>query len=140
WALLREDTTPEPIGDVTVRRAAYLRAPGLSGEDAIYVQFRVYEQPGANLYMLETRGAIAHHPDLPFDTQSGVSPPHWTPRSPSPIGLHLVANGRRVIGVARCGQNYEAFHAGFMLPNSRSKQYPYPLLVGGSASSATTRT
>lgn len=134
WSVLRDVTTPFPNGQFTVRREVYLKAPGLSGADEIFVQLRVYDDVGANIYMLEIRGAIQHNAALPFHQQPGVSPAHYMPLIPSAIGMRVRATGRSFIAVAKNGQVYEACHAGLMLPNARPSQYPYPLLIGGSAS------
>lgn len=132
WALLTDITTPYTEGSFTVRREVYLRGPGLAGTDEIFVQFRVLDFVGAGQYMLHTRGAIQHNPALPWATQPGVSPEHFTPLIPSSIGCRFRATGRSAIAVAKCGNVYESAHAGLMLPNCRPEQYPYPLLIGGS--------
>ena len=55
------------------------------------------------------------------------------------IPYKLFVNGQRIILHALIETNYLSFYLGFMIPYATPTQMPYPLLVGGTNASSTTR-
>lgn len=65
-------------------------------------------------------GALAR-PILPLMRVGSM--PYW-----------FIANGRRVVIIAKCSTVYESAYLGFLAPYANPTAFPYPLLVGGSMS------
>jgi len=56
----------------------------------------------------------------------------------NPIPYWFLGNGRRFVVVAKIGSVYESCYGGFALPFGLPSQFPYPLVIGGSACPWTT--
>lgn len=109
----------------------YLRGPGLSGTDEIFVNIRRYEDVSEDWYNWEIRGATNYDSGSSYFNQPGLSPQtHFTLIDTS-IPYWFIANGRRFIVVAKVSTVYVAMHAGFLLPYATPSEYPYPLMVAG---------
>lgn len=120
---------------VNGKQQRFLKGPGLAGEDEIYVNIQAYGDPGNDWYNWEIQGAVAHNPLLPFETQPGNSPSAHLLLWQSAIPYWLIANGRRFILIAKVSTTYSNAYAGFYLPYATSAEMPYPMYIGGSASS-----
>lgn len=140
WALEKDDTVAVVDGGETIRRQVYLRGPGLAGDDEIHVQLASFDDAGANIYSLHVQGSVAFNGALDFTLQPGASPATYMPLHGTSMTYRFAANGRRFIVVAKVGGVYESLHAGFMLPNARPSQYPYPLLIGACSGSRDVKT
>lgn len=111
-----------------------LKGPGLSGTDEIYIGIRSYEDAAQGWYWWDLHGLTGYVSGAPFTSQPGII-------SDYPAGLSLwqyaipywfIANGRRVIIVAKVGTAYENAYLGFMLPYAMPSEHFYPMFVGGS--------
>jgi len=51
----------------------------------------------------------------------------------NPIPYWFFGNGRRFVVVAKVGSVYETCYMGFILPFGLPTQFPYPMVIGGSA-------
>lgn len=127
WTELRWDqqaTTQELI----------LKGPGLSGTDEIYIGIRSYQDASAGWYFWDLQGFIGYNAANVFSAQPGAIDNYAPGMSlwNAPIQYWFVANGRRVVVVAKVSTVYEAAYLGFIKPYATPGQYPYPLLVGGS--------
>ncbi|EGO64164.1 hypothetical protein [Acetonema longum] len=131
WAIQR-DTATELI----------LKGPGDTGQDEIYVGFEVFEDAVQGYYNLRLNGFIGYDEGLPFSDQPGGIP-SYQPQLPlisgSQMKYWIVANGRRIIAVAKIGTQYEAAYLGLLHPYGTEGQYPYPLAIGGSMTGQTTK-
>lgn len=109
------------------------KAPGADGLSAIYVGAKVYENGGSDIYNLQLNGFSGYDAGAAFDKQPGAVPtvqglglwrgaiPYW-----------LVANGRRVVIVAKVTTVYQAGYLGLIEQYIDPLVFPYPLAVGGS--------
>lgn len=131
WTLLKSEFL-QP-NDTEYR---YLRAPGLSGTDNIYINLAVNQQPGPDIFTLHIRGAIAFNNLLTWGVQPGTSPTSIVPLWDSTIPYWLIANGRRFIIIAKVSTTYQSGYAGFFIPYGTSSEMPYPIVVMGNSGSS----
>jgi hypothetical protein len=117
----------------------FLQGPGLSGSDEIYVSIKTYFDAGLDYYNWALRGADGYHATADDAGQSNASPERYMPAWNSPISYVFRASGRFFIVIAKISTTYHGIYAGLGLPNATPTQYPYPMIVGGSASVATNR-
>lgn len=109
-----------------------IKGPG-SGTDEIFVGIQTYS--GTGYYNWKMAGFTGYSSGATFANQSGCTQGRW-PRmllSNGTIPYWFVGNGRRFIVVAKIGGIYEACYLGFALPYGLPSQFPYPLVIGGSA-------
>lgn len=114
----------------------YLKGPGLSGTDSIYVNIASGAYTASDTYLLAIRGAINFNPLNTFDDQPGGSSNVIVPLWNSTIPYWLVANGRRFIIIAKISTVYTSAYAGFLMPYATSSEMPYPLVVMGNCDRA----
>lgn len=107
-----------------------LQGPGLAGTDQINVGIR--SVAGADYGNWELRGYVAWNPALPFDSQYKQSKAYYAMLMQSAMPYWIVANGRRIVMVAKTSTYYEMMYLGLFLPYATPAQYPYPLLIAGS--------
>lgn len=129
WSLLRSET----IGDIEHR---WLKAPGLTNTDEIFVNLSVTQNVGSDIFSLILRGAVNHNPLLTIDGQPGTSPAVVTPLWDSTIPYWLIANGRRFILIAKISTTYQSAYAGFFIPYATSSEMPYPMAIMANCGSA----
>jgi hypothetical protein len=115
------------------------QAPGNGGLDQILVGAKVFSDVGADYYNWRLGGFIAFDTLLPFNQQSGyVGGASQSLPSPvfnlwnSSIPYWIVANGRRVIVIAKVSTVYVSCYLGLLNPYMSPGAFPYPLVVGGS--------
>jgi hypothetical protein len=115
------------------------QAPGNQNTDQILVGAIVFSNVGADYYNWRLGGFTAFDPAVPFANQAGyVGGAGQAYPSPvlnlwqSGIPYWFVANGRRVIVVARISTVYMMAYLGFMNSYMSPGTFPYPLIVGGS--------
>lgn len=134
WVELTNNVTP-PAGE----RHVYLRGPGLSGTDEIYINIRRYTNSVINTSTnWEIRGALGFDADLGFDQQPGVSPPQYAVLGSTGVPgctYRMVANGRRFIIKATLDQNNLEIplYCGLILPYATPARHRYPLYIGATA-------
>lgn len=135
WVVEDDDTTTVPN-----ERHLYLRGPGLTASDTIYVNIRqYYDTVTSQYYNWELRGAIGYDSGEPFDNQPGVSPitadaDRGSPRmllDNSSMSYWFFASGRRFIVVAKTGTFYSTMYCGFYYPFGTPSEIPYPIFIGG---------
>lgn len=126
WTVLEQSATK-----------VYLRGEGLAGLDEIYVGVETYEDAVNNRYNWNMVGSwgwrsgrgLNSHPRTSNLSGTDLSVGYfWN----SSIPYWMVANGRRIIVVAKVGTTYQMVHLGLLTPPATDAQYPYPLLIGGS--------
>lgn len=128
WTALRWDEQP-------TTQELILKGPGLAGVDEIYVGIRSFENASEGWHFWDLQGFAGYNSANDFYTQPGAITT-WPPGMAlwnAPISYWFVANGRRIVVVAKVSTVYEAAYLGFIKPYALPNQYPYPLLIGGSA-------
>jgi hypothetical protein len=145
-------TTPFAAGDAftfsvcppwtSLRRVAgsemIWQAPGNGGLDQIIVGAKAFSNVGADYYDWRLGGFSAFNAGQAFTAQSGyVGGAGQAQSSPvlslwnSTIPYWIIANGRRVIIIAKISTVYVAAYLGFMSSYMAPGAFPYPLIVGG---------
>ncbi len=119
---------------VSKEKELILKGVGLSQSDEIYCGIRSYEDSSLDYYIWDFNGFIGYSDSKDFYNQPGAI----SGRVPR-ISLHnsliqywFIANGRRIIIIAKFGTIYQAAYLGFIKSYMSPVQYPYPLFIGGS--------
>lgn len=115
------------------------QAPGNGGLDAIIVGAQEFHDAGADYWNWRLGGFTAFDPAIHFNDQAGyVGSAFQSHPSPvlnlwnSTIPYWFVANGRRVIIVAKVSTVYVTCYLGLLNSYMSPGAFPYPLVVGGS--------
>jgi len=125
WTLVWNNNPSDP-------NEVVLSAPGLAGQDEIFVGFDLRFNIAANLYDMVMRGFTGIIPSAEmWEGHLNPSPDVRFFLDASPFEYWFVANGRRVLMAHRISTVYQSAHAGLILPYAQPPSYPYPLLVGG---------
>lgn len=117
----------------------WLRAPGLTGTENIYIAFKTYTDVGTDVYNLSISSAVGFNAGAEFASQPGKSPEVWVGLWNSSMPYWFVANGQRVVFVAKVSTTYHAGYAGKLLPYGTPTEYPYPVYIGGEFNDQTVR-
>ena len=128
WTSLRRSAGSEMIW----------QAPGNGGADEIIVGAKTFSDVGTDYYNWRLGGFSAFNSGSPFNQQAGYLGGN-AQANPSPvftlwnssIPYWIVANGRRVIIVAKISTVYVTAYLGFLTPYMAPGVFPYPLVVGG---------
>lgn len=126
WSVLR--WVPGPPAELV------LQGPGLAGTDEINVG--ILTVAGADYGNWKLRGFVGWNGANAFDAQYNASAAYYALLMSDAMPYWIVANGRRIVMVAKTSTYYEMMHLGLFLPYATPAQYPYPLLVGGSYNSS----
>jgi len=112
-----------------------LTGEGLSGGDAIHVAFQKYSDVGTDAFGWYLNGYTGYQSGLSFIQQPGAIPASYPalPLWNSAIPYWFIVSARRIIVVAKISTTYQVAYMGYMLPYGTPGQYPYPLVIGGSA-------
>jgi hypothetical protein len=115
------------------------QAPGNGGLDEIIVGAKAFSNVGADYYNWRLGGFTAFNSGQPFNQQVGYNGGNAQAHSSpvlnlwnSTIPFWFVANGRRVIIVAKISTVYCCAYLGFINSYMAPGAFPYPLAVGGS--------
>lgn len=111
----------------------YLMGPGSDPDDEIVVGFKTYRNAGANIFGFKMRGFTAFNDALSWDTLPGVSPEVHAAFDDASFTIWIWVNNRRIMAAARIGTTDILIHLGFIQQFGTRSQYPYPLLICGSA-------
>lgn len=127
----------------SLRRAAgtemIWQAPGNGGLDEIYVGAKTFFDVPTDYYNWRLGGFTGFDSSLPFNQQVGYvgGPSQLTPSPVLPlwnstIPYWFIADGRRVIVIAKISTVYVSCYLGFINSYMSPGAFPYPLLVAGS--------
>jgi hypothetical protein len=120
----------------------YLKGPGSSASDEIYVGIRTVHSDATPYYAWMLSGFTNYVQGVSFYSQQGaragssVNIP-WMLLDDQSMKYWFFANGRRFMGCIRVGTIYAPFYMGFPLVYGVPNSYPYPLVIGGSAAYGT---
>jgi hypothetical protein len=114
------------------------QAPGNGGTNQILVGALVFTNSTADYYNWRLGGFTAFTSSLAFINQAGyiggAGQSHPSPILTlwnQPMNYWFIANGRRVIIVAKVSSVYVIGYLGFLQPYVSPNVFPYPLCVGG---------
>ncbi len=118
----------------------YLRGEGAGGLDEIYCGIGAFANTGSGYYNWALYGSIAYragrgYASMPMSSGGGSYVYLWN----AAIPYWFVANGRRIVMVAKVGTVYEVLYLGLGNVPAADCQYPYPLIVGGCGYTSTLR-
>ena len=119
------------VGGAGLPDECILRAPGLTGTDQIFVGITTFENVTADYFNWRLAGFTGFNGALTFGTQAGVMNNVFMTLWNSPIPYWFVANGRRVVIVAKVSTSFMMGYLGFINQYPSPNQYPYPLAIGG---------
>lgn len=129
WTSLRYDNT-------SAEHELILRGPGLGGDDEIYVGIKTESSSGSDYYNWLLYGFTGYESAAVITVQPGVLTfADGGPKlllSNGSIKYWFVANGRRIVIIAKVSTVYESAYLGLITPYGPPTSYPYPLFIGGS--------
>jgi hypothetical protein len=136
WTELATTSAPYSITELdgqvnTIEFETFLKAPGLSTTEQIYINIGAYTNAGTGLFNWRMKGAIGYINANNFFNQPGTSPDTFMYLWNATIPYWFIANGQRVIVAAQVSAEYESIYLGKFLPDGTPGQYPYPLFIGG---------
>lgn len=106
------------------------------GSDEIYVGMRLYRH-SASQENIQLNGFAGYDPGLEWYEQPGAINLDSLPCVPlakdTLMTYWVTANTRRFMFQVEMSNQYEGAYLGFMNPIAIERQYPYPLIIGGSA-------
>ena len=109
-----------------------MQGPGVPGGNPVYVGFRTLFNDVTSTYQLMIRGMTGISLGATdMSGHTGLSPEVAMFLDLEPMEYWFVANGRRVILVAKISTVYESAYAGFFLPYAIPVNYPNPIFVAG---------
>lgn len=141
WTEQKTNSTPYSHTDAaqvnTVEFETYLKAPGLSTTEQIFINIGAYTNASSGLFNWRMVGALGFITGNTFFLQPGISPQSFMYLWNSSIPYWFIANGQRVIVVTQVSGNFEMCYLGKFLPDATPGQYPYPVFIGGTGGDAT---
>ena len=109
--------------------SAWLKAPGLTGTDPVYVNLAAYSRPGSDYYNLAITAGTGFVEAYDFDTQPGCVTALGLPLWNSSIPYWLAADGQHLAISVRVDNYGHGAWVGKILTFGTPSQYPYPALV-----------
>ncbi|MDU2064709.1 MAG: hypothetical protein E6713_07675 [Sporomusaceae bacterium] len=129
WQLLRPATVDAIIDEVILKGVG-------DGHDSIFVGMKLQKGADEGQIDLLLNGFAGFDANLDWREQPGAIPHKKLPILPLVEDVFttywLTANTSRFIIVTEMSTQYECCYLGFATPVAISRQYPYPLLIGGS--------
>lgn len=130
WQLV----SPSVISSDT--REVILKGVG-DGHDEIYIGLKVKQNESyADQEDIILNGYAGYDPGLKWEEQPGAIPHDKLPTIPLAKDILMTywisANTSRIILIVEMSTQYEGAYLGFMKPAAIERQYPYPLIIGGS--------
>jgi hypothetical protein len=129
WKLMR----PAIPGNITDE--AILQGVG-DGHDTIYIGFKIKSGIGPQQIDLVLNGFAGFDAGLTWEEQPGgiyhAKLPVLALVSDTLLSYWISANTSRVLLIVKLSSQYESGYLGFMKTIAIERQYPYPLVIGGS--------
>lgn len=130
WTLLRENSGGT---------SALFLAPGLPGTEEIHIGISLHEDAGTDTFALGLWMFKDYNDALEDDEQPGASTVNYLPIWDDVMPFWLVANGQRLIIVAKVSTVYTSAYVGKFFPWGLPGEYKQAYYVGAPAGAATTR-
>lgn len=132
-------TTTGGMDSLFSQKHLLMKAPGLSGTDEIFVGIQPFENVTGDRYNWRLQSSLGYNAANDWAGQpykSGIPIIYlWN----DPITYWFIANGNRVIMIAKVDTIYQIMYLGKFLPYFLPTQYPYPVICCGTHSSETSR-
>lgn len=129
WQLV----TPLTVNDID--EEVIIKGVG-DGQDDIYLGFKL-SKVGTDQVDIVLNGYAGYDPGLTWIEQPGGIDHANLPTIPLPAYSFMTywvnANSKRIIIVVELSTQYESAYIGLLDPIAIERQYPYPLVIGGSA-------
>ena len=124
WEQLMYDGT-------SANRYVFLRGPGLTGNDPVWVGLDTYQSVSSGYYNVAVGVATGYLPSQTYYNQPQIKR-IGTPLFYDRIDYWISLNAQRIVFVCKVGQSYyEHGYMGKFIPYCSPLQYPYPVFVGG---------
>lgn len=107
-------------------------APGNDGNSEIIVGAHAFERQDADYFNWELAGFDGYQADELWSNQPGFHAKMYIALWDSSIPYWFIADGRRVVIIAKIDIQYEPGYLGLFEPYFSPDQLPYPLAIGGS--------
>ena len=111
-------------------KQVFFKAPGLTGKENIFINIRAVYSTNKDVYNWQISGAVGYEDQFGLDEQPGNKSVYsflWQHKIP----YWFVANGQRVIVVAKVSTVYMTMYMGKILPYGTPNHFPYPVLISG---------
>jgi hypothetical protein len=115
------------------------KAPGLDGTKSIYIGLQSYGSTDADTWNLGFCGFRSFNTGAGVDVQTNNSGMRWMSLIKSPISYWFVANGQRVIIVAKFSGIYAMAYLGFGLPYETPTVHEFPCIIAAGHDDKTLR-
>ncbi|ULU26590.1 hypothetical protein [Dyella terrae] len=142
WTIVAQSNAPLLVNGNTIDQTYYLKAPGLANTDQIFINLRAFHNVASDYWNWEARGALGYVSSNTFENQPNSSPGAFTylwNQPGKPIPYWFIANGQRVILIAKVGTVYEWMYLGFPNRYGTPGQHRMPLFIGASGVNASQR-
>lgn len=108
------------------------QAPGNDGDSEILCGVHAFEREDADYFNWELAAFDGFQAASLFYAQAGAQTKLYLPLWDDVIPYWFVADGRRVVIIAKVGAQYETAIMGLLDPYFSPEQLPYPMALGGS--------
>lgn len=108
----------------------YLKAPGLDGNQSIYMGFDQASDVNQDYYNVLLNGSRSYIPGATLGNQQGSPRVRVMSLSNQSMPYWLIGNGQRVMGVCQVSGVWQPFYCGFGLRATYPQNYDYPFFVG----------
>jgi hypothetical protein len=112
------------------------QAPGNDGQSEIFTGIHGFERQDADYFNWEIAGMDGFLAGARFFEQPGMQGNLYLPLWNAAIPYWFIADGRRLVVIAKISTQYEIAVLGLLDPYYSPGQWPYPLVLGGSMSHA----
>ena len=112
------------------------QGPGLSGAEEVFIGIEMFSNEGDDIYSWDVTAFTGYNASVSFAEQPGRHAYYdsFLPLWDDEIPYWFVANGQRVIVIAKVSTTYQSMYLGKFLSYATPQQYPYPVFWGGMAS------
>ena len=132
WTLV----SPTTFDAITEQNSEVILKGVGDGYDEIYVGIKTQPGAAAGQTDIVLNGFAGYDANLGWREQPGAIPHAKLPTIPlvdvTKVTCWLLANTSRFILVVQMSTQYESAYVGFIKPVAVERQYPYPLVIGGS--------
>lgn len=131
WAVMRTDSSLE--------YERIWKAPGIAGDKEIFMGLKTYSDAALDYYNLKVNGFTGYVSSNTFESQPGrLTNDLGVCLFNQPLPYILVGSGNHLVVAVNVENQWNSFFMGFGNMYCTPSQYPYPLLIGGMLTTAST--